>query len=247
MLPLIINTRPENIASETTADLIAAGFSVLEIPLTRIRPRELPEHFLGDNESKHRRVLIFTSANGVRSLQVELRGVRCIAVGDETGAELRARGAELIFVPKEQSSAGLIAELPSVLDLLSGGKIYLVQGSNASLALYDALISLCPRMAERVIAYDVEPLVPSVGDIEAVKEALADRAIVLFYSPQAVRIFSQYIDSRIVSGCLVIGSATKETALAAGFPVIGVPVKPSTAEIISILSQVDFDSRGVRT
>jgi uroporphyrinogen-III synthase len=131
--------------------------------------------------------VVFTSANGVRSLldrgmaRGSWQGFRAAAVGRTTAAALEERGVPVAFVPAAEGAGDLGETLPEV----EGKPVLLVQGDKSDPLLATALRARRARVTT-VTAYRTLPVAPSGAGLEALREG-ADA--LTFTSPSTVEGF----------------------------------------------------------
>jgi len=189
----IVVTRPEEQAAELVGRLKDAGAIPIACPTIRIAPpeswREL-DAALSRIESYE--WVVFTSANGVRSVLSRARGLgraaddvldrRVAAVGASTARVLGGYGIEPAFIPGVERSRVLAEALPAV----RGARILLMRSDIADPQLASALRERDARQVDDVIAYRTLLLPPRGHALEELRGGVDG---VTFTSPSTVRGF----------------------------------------------------------
>jgi len=223
----VVVTRPDDQARDLAALLEAAGAVPVRCPTIVIAP---PASYAEVDAALARLGahdwVVFTSANGVRSLlaraderevdlRVELGEARVAAVGGTTSEVLTEHGVPVAFVPREATAASLGATLPDV----EGRSVLLARGERADLALPRALEGRGARVSA-VTVYRTLPVAPSGQGLEELRLG-AD--VITFTSPSTVEGFvslgPEWRSLARHAIVVTIGPTTTAAALAMGFGV----------------------------
>ncbi|MGL1903487.1 MAG: uroporphyrinogen-III synthase [Fibrobacterales bacterium] len=120
MKPLLLNTRPENRASETTQRFENAGFRVLELPAIKTVPVECDDDFFKNIEAASH--LMFSSSQTIhflkRSVVNEILALnkKVISIGPKTSRSLVEFGFEVCFESQGNNREHLGLELTKILE-----------------------------------------------------------------------------------------------------------------------------------
>ncbi|MGL1936486.1 MAG: uroporphyrinogen-III synthase [Fibrobacterales bacterium] len=120
MKPLLLNTRPENRASETTQQFENAGFRVLELPAIKTVPVEFGENFFQKIEAASH--LMFSSSQTIhflkRSVLKKILSLnkKVISIGPKTSRSLVEFGFEVCFESQGNNREYLGLELSKLLE-----------------------------------------------------------------------------------------------------------------------------------
>lgn len=222
----VLVTRARAQAGPLVELLRAAGAVPLEFPAIRVEPADGYEA-LDEALSALWRYdwMIFTSANTVAHVEQRLRhlgltwqamaGVRVAAIGPKTAAALRARGAEVAYVPAEYVSTAVAAGLP----IQAGQRVLLPRADIADKRLVEGLRARGATVDEHV-AY--RTTLPDAGT-DDLRACLASGEVdaVTFTSASTVRNFCAILGdvvaampARTVTAC--IGPITAATARECG-------------------------------
>ncbi|MBI5947433.1 MAG: uroporphyrinogen-III C-methyltransferase [Chloroflexi bacterium] len=174
----VVVTRSRAQSSELAARLTALGALVVEAPVIATRWLT-PNPKLREALLSKPAWLCVASQNGVAAVAAELdaagldaralAGVRVAAIGEATGAELRAHGIRADFVPDRATTAALADELP----LASGERVVLATSTLADDGLEVALTAR-GAVVERVDAYET---VFEALDAERLREVVEADAV----------------------------------------------------------------------
>ncbi len=237
----IVVTRPREQADDLCARLAELGADVLLQPAIEIGPVADPRPIdavldrLGEFQW-----LVFSSANGVRSLLDRLlerddvrrlAGVRLAAIGPATADELRRYALRAELVPEEFRAEGLAAALKG---RVRGERVLLARASRGRELLADELRA-AGALVEQVVVYESRDV---SGPDPAVAEALAAgrvtwvtvtssaiaRSLAALFGPQLKR-------ARLAS----ISPVTSETLRQAGYDVAAEAAEYTTAGLIAAI------------
>jgi uroporphyrinogen III methyltransferase/synthase len=223
----ILITRPRLQAEAFAAELRAAGFEPVFLPVIEIRPLE-------DNTELLRAAahlsgydwIVFTSVNAVAvffdalppALQSGGWGVKVAAIGPKTAWALKEHGVVPSFTPQEYVAEAI---LPGLGDL-RGRRVLLPRAAGARQAL-PAAITAAGGVAHEIAIYHT---VPAELDPAGLAALTAGVDVVTFTSPSTVENFVQMVrrqglDPFNLPGAphiACIGPVTQSAALQAGFP-----------------------------
>jgi uroporphyrinogen III methyltransferase/synthase len=221
----IIITRAREQARRFRRLLEAAGAEVLEIPTIRIEaPASWEPLDRALDELEGFTWVIFTSANGVRSVRRRLgsrgkdrgalRGLRVAAIGPATRAALEDWGVSPDVVPDEYRAEGLVSRLAGVIR--PGEGVLLPRAAETRDLLVTELLRLGARVSE-VPAYRTVPAIESASALRHVLKA-GRIDVVAFTSSSTVKNFAMMLPERERSALLKdvmvasIGPVTAGTA-----------------------------------
>ncbi len=122
----VLVTRPEGEADPLVGALRRAGCDVVAVPTVATQPLAVDASVLSGFDW-----IVVTSARGAESFREMPVGPRFAAVGEQTAAALRSRGADVAFVPPRSNGASLGETLPDV----AGRRVALVRASAADAGL----------------------------------------------------------------------------------------------------------------
>ena len=191
----------------------------------------------------------FTSANAVRAVREKFEeygldarafaGIKVAAVGEQTGASLRAFGISPDLMPEgsEQSAEGLANAWPAYDDLLDPiNRVLLPRADIATEGLVTRLTALGWE-AEDVTAYRTVRAAPPPAPIrEAIKGGGFDA--VLFTSSSTVRnLIGIAGKPHAVTVIAVIGPETAKAATEFGLRVDVIAPRPSTGALVDALAE----------
>jgi uroporphyrinogen-III synthase len=237
----VVITRADEQAGELAALLEAAGAVPVRAPTILIAPpasyAELDAALAGVRAHDW---LVFTSANGVRSLLgraeqlgVELR-TRVAAVGGTTSRALGERGVPVAFVPPEERASALGATLPDV----EARSVLLVRGEKADPALARLLEARGAHVAA-VTAYRTLPVAPSGQGLE---ELRLGTDVITFTSPSTVEGFvslgPEWRSLARHAIVVTIGPTTTAAALELGFGVHAEAHERSMSALVDAIASV---------
>lgn len=161
MKPTVVVTRPADDGSRTADLLRSSDWPVWVQPIIQIAPLA-EDAFSAVPEFEPDDRVVFISANavsyGLPLLEERLRcsGVKILAVGERTAANLRAAGLDVV-VPSNANSEGLLA-LPELNDL-SGERVVIVKGDGGRQLLAEVLTARSAVVLEYVCyRRQVEPI-----------------------------------------------------------------------------------------
>lgn len=156
-------------------------------------------------------------------------GMKIAVVGAKTAETVRALGVEVDLIPRAQSAAGLIAEIPSEI-----GSVVFPHGSIAMRALPDGLVVSGARVLEgvvyetTVVAHDpVSTLLLQEGHIGAL----------ILRSPSAARAVHQKFGKAPLVPVVVSGPTTAAAATDLGFTVVGISESPAADDVAAAIHQ----------
>jgi uroporphyrinogen III methyltransferase/synthase len=237
-------TRAAEQAAELCALLEGAGAIPVRCPTIVIAP---PASFAEMDAALARLAhfdwVVLTSANGVSHLLDRadamgvapgLGGARVAAVGAVTASAASARGADVAFVPSEESASALAETIPDV----AGRSILLAQGAQADPLLAG---SLAERGA-RVTPLAVYRTIPTAPSGEGLTELRMGAEALTFTSPSTVEGFValgpewRSLARRAVVA--TIGPTTTTAALALGVGVHAEARERSMASLVEALESV---------
>jgi uroporphyrinogen III methyltransferase/synthase len=231
-------TRADEQADSLCAALEARGAVPVRTPTIRIAP----PHSFAEVDDALGRIdeydwLVFTSANGVRSvleraavLGVDLtdRAPRIAAVGRVTAARLGESGLPVDFVPSVEGSAGLGDTLPEV----EGRRVLLARGDQADASLPRTLRERGAHV-DSMTVYLTLPVAPSGAGLEELSIGVD---AITFTSPSTVTGFvSLGPDWRGLirrSVVATIGPATTAAAMTSGIGVHAEARERTTAALV---------------
>jgi uroporphyrinogen-III synthase len=151
----IVVTRPREYSSALAEKLEQLGATALVMPLLQIEPMRDADAALLDSVLRDVAAydwIVFTSANGVASVQEhlsrKLAGVKIAVVGPATAAAVRALGLEPAFVPENFAAAEIVEGLGE----LEGRRVLLPQADIADPWLADQ-IRAAGASVDAVVAY----------------------------------------------------------------------------------------------
>jgi uroporphyrinogen III methyltransferase / synthase len=177
-------TRARAQASGLADRLRELGAEVLETPVIRIEPRQVPAP-----DPAAYALVCFTSPNGVRLFFDALRGdartlagVNVAAIGPGTAAELREQGIRADLVPERFVAEGLLEELDA--EPLEGRRVLVARAAEARDTLPEGL-------RDRGADVDVLALYDTVAEplTDGQLMALEEATYVTFTSSSTVRFF----------------------------------------------------------
>jgi uroporphyrinogen III methyltransferase/synthase len=220
----ILVTRPEEQASDFSAELLRYGAEPVEFPTIRVVP---PEDWT-DLDRAISKIgsydwIIFTSVNGVRFFKERLwaagkdvralNGARVCAIGPRTADAVRQLGISPDLIPKIYQAEGIVEEMEKLG--IRGKRILLPRAQKAREALPEALHRMGTQ-AEVVTAYQsVKP----TEDFQRIRSYFKDRkiSVVTFTSSSTVSHFVEMFDPKelasLMEGVVVasIGPITAKT------------------------------------
>ncbi|HEY8283366.1 MAG TPA: uroporphyrinogen-III C-methyltransferase [Chloroflexota bacterium] len=222
----ILVTRAREQAGALSARLRSFGARVIEFPAIRIEPAaDYSDLDAALADSARFDWICFTSVNAVAAIDERLRAlgnswadlgaVRMAAIGPATARALRAKGAEVAYMPDTFLADAVAAGLPDA----EGARVLLARADIADRRLVEGL----ERRGARVEQYVAYRTVPGDEDAPALRQALATGAvdIVTFTSSSTVRNLCQALGgdvATLLSGLTVacIGPVTADTARECG-------------------------------
>lgn len=227
----VLITRPQEQATEFTAELLARGATAVVIPMIRITDPDSwtrCDEALRNIASYH--AVVFASANGVRkfcergrSLGMEPASwtkVKFYAVGEKTAEELRRNLLPVEAVP-ESFSAQALSEVFQ-REALRGMKILLPKGNLGHEKLAETLTRFGAKV-DAVVVYKNSP--PESNVLEQVRQRILrdEFDVVTFASPSAAENFARAVSpvllTRGKAKIAVIGPTTRAAVRRLGFPV----------------------------
>lgn len=169
----IINTRPGEPGRELTYDLKSLGYDVFSLPLIRIDSLSCQREVICFLQMMQRNdILVFTSANGVRSLASSL-GVlqgslwsmlghlRVAVVGEGTAQAAKNCGLKIWLVAQEQTAEGLGRQLATriagELHPESYPRVFIFRAKNSDPRLSAPLLDSGLEVKD-IAVYEVTPL-----------------------------------------------------------------------------------------
>lgn len=186
---IIISTRPAGRSENLRTLVEAKGGTLIDIPLITITHKEPNVH---DKEVlKHISEyswIVFTSTNGVRAFfsgirdlqipRLDLNRIKFAAVGRTTATAIEKEGYECRLQSQAATGRRFAAELAEHTQ--SDDHILLIQGSLASVRLYDVLAK--HSQVERLVLYQTQPLLnPSPELLRQIEQNFYD--LILVTSP----------------------------------------------------------------
>ena len=175
----IVVTRPREHAEALAGELEQLGAATLVMPLLQIEPMQDADAILLDSVLSDVATydwIVFTSANGVASVQEHLEGrlagAKIAAVGPATAGAVRALGVEPAFVPANYAAAEIVEGMGE----LEGRRVLLPQADIADPWLADQ-IRAAGASVDAVVAYRTVALDPSA--VEAAELEQGVDAVVL--------------------------------------------------------------------
>jgi uroporphyrinogen III methyltransferase / synthase len=247
----VLVPRTKEQAASVCDQLRAAGAVPEQVPTIAVEPPRTPqqmERAVRGLVTGRYQWVAFTSANAVRAVREKFEeygldarafaGVKVAAVGEQTGASLRAFGITPDLMPADdQSAEGLANCWPAYDDLLDPiNRVLLPRADIATEGLVARLIDLGWE-AEDVTAYRTVRAAPPPAPIrEAIKGGGFDA--VLFTSSSTVRnLIGIAGKPHSVTVIAVIGPETAKTAAEFGLRVDVVAPRPSVTALVEALAQ----------
>jgi uroporphyrinogen III methyltransferase/synthase len=225
----ILVTRPEEQASDFSAELLRYGADPIEFPTIRVVP---PEDWAELDKAVSRvgtyDWIIFTSANGVRFFRDRLwaagkdaralNRVKVCTIGPRTAEAVRQLGVDPDLIPKVYQAEGIVEAMGKLG--IRGQRILLPRALQAREVLPEALREMGARV-------DVVPAYQSVRptqDLDRIRTYLKKKriSVVTFTSSSTVNHFAQMFDPQelttLMEGVVVasIGPITAKTVQQVG-------------------------------
>jgi len=156
-------------------------------------------------------------------------GMKIAVVGAKTAETVRSLGVEVDLIPREQSAAGLIAEMPKPV-----GSVVFPHGSIAMRALPDGLVARGAKVHEGVV-YET-----TVVNHEPISTLLLQEdhiGALILRSPSAARAVHQKFGSAPSVPVVVSGPTTAAAARELGFAVVGISESPAAEDMAAEIHQ----------
>lgn len=239
----VLVPRTKDQAGELSAQLRLYGAVPVEVPTISVEPPRTPqqmERAIEGIESGRYQWIAFTSVNAVKAIRERfeqrgldarhLAGLKIAAIGDSTAEALREFGvrADLVPLPEQQSSAGLLEVWPERDEELDPiGRVFLPRADIATEKLVAGLNDLGWEVDD-ITAYRTVRAAPPAAEIrEAIKTGGFDA--VVFTSSSTVRNLVGIAGKPHAS--TVIAAIGPETAATATEHGLKVSVQPEQAKI----------------
>jgi uroporphyrinogen III methyltransferase/synthase len=238
----VVITRPRSAPGELESLLLAAGAAPILMPLIRIEYENIQSDF-DESLARIRQYdwVIFSSLHGVRAFGqgLEQRGkdgrflgnCRIAAVGRMTADELRRMGLLADVVPDRRAGAALVQAMAEA-GPLAGKRVLFPRGDLGGAEVVEGLRGLGAQVDDpivyRTVAQDPPPAV--LDDVGRGVDAI------LFFSPSAVRRFSDLGVDRGDAAVGCIGPTTAQEAGACGIKVDFVSEVHSGAGLVDALT-----------
>jgi len=225
----ILVTRPAGQAAPMCKMLAEMGAEPVELPVIDIKTVEdTSELDKSIADLKKYDWIVFTSVHGVEAFfsrlykkKLDARalyGCRVAAIGPATAAALQQKGIMPDFVPREFSTAGILADLEKMN--ISGSQFLLPRSDLADRELADGIMKLGGKVRE-ITAYKTVP--PSRKALKGREQLFPGNIdVITFTSSSAVtNLMSLFPDVPTVNKPKIacIGMKTADTAVAAGIKV----------------------------
>jgi uroporphyrinogen III methyltransferase/synthase len=236
----VLVTRSDLGIDDTLQALLALGAVPILMPLIRI-DYEVAEKAQLEAPLKHDWI-VFTSVHGVYGFwrvlhragvdSRALSGCKVAAVGSATARALRNQGIAADLIPPEQTSAGLAQALPRAA-MPKGCRVIHPRGDITCVDMTERLRGAGVHVEEMIVysTVDATPSQASLMELEKGVDAI------LFFSPSAVRRFSNLGLRANGAAIACIGPTTAKAAVDAGLPADIVPATRTGEALVSRLAE----------
>lgn len=232
-------TRAAQQAEELLAPLRARGATVQATPLIRVVASPIDGELRATIQNLDQfDWVVFTSVNGVELFVSACGGklsnpVAC--VGEVTAAAARSYGLDVRIIPDEYIGQAIARTLAQQADL-SGKRILLARAGGAASDLPQALREGGARVSD-VEVYRSQPNETGARKL-ADLIAADDVDIITFTSSSTVRYFAAHVGALGEAKAVVIGPATKQTALQHGIAVAAQAEPHTTAGLVKAIEML---------
>ena len=243
----ILLTRSAESNRKDSKFLEARGAHTLSVPSIRFTD---PDSWAACDDAIHRirkyDAFLFTSRNAVvyflkrievtsPSAKEVLAHRRVHAVGEKTNQALAEAGIRALTNPDASTAEGIAESI----GIDAAGKCFLFPKSDIARDILSSALRELNAMVDEVVVYKTAP--PDGRDLDKIRSALRDGEIdaILFFSPSAVRNFTQMIGTAHLADLPigVIGPTTADAVRQAGLSVSVVSETPATEALCDSLDR----------